>query len=107
LIVPRAKTVSITRPTVISEPWQDRQEKHYQYLPEEWIPRLANPYGAELVTGVLVPTTLLPDYSRSDHRLLVYSQTEQRLPAYGRIELRMPELNRGGNHRCQSPWWTS
>jgi hypothetical protein len=42
-----------------------------------------------------VPTTLLPDYNKSDHRLPVYSQREQRLPAYGRTELRMLELSRG------------
>jgi hypothetical protein len=47
------------------------------------------------VIGVPVPTTLLPDYSRSDHRLPVYTQIEQRLPAYGRTKLRMPELSRG------------
>jgi hypothetical protein len=63
-------------------------------LPKEWIPRFATPYVEEPVTGVPVPTTLLPDYSRSDQKLPKYNQAEQRFPAYGKTELMMPELSR-------------
>jgi hypothetical protein len=33
LIVPKTEIVSLTRPSIFSEPWQGRREKQFQHLP--------------------------------------------------------------------------
>ena len=91
LIVSKAETMNITCLSVISKPWQVRREKQFQHLLEAWIPR-SIPYVAKPVKRVLVPTILLPNFSKSDQQLPDYNQIEQRLPTYGKTELRMPEL---------------